>query len=694
MAQYVMRGAALAAASLALLLSACAKKQEPSPPPQAAAPEKPAEGTAYGSWGVDLAARDESISPGDDFFKYANGKWLTTATIPPDRSRWGTFDQLANQAEERVRGLIQSLPEQAAQGSLERKVGDYYRAYLDTAAIEKAGLAPARPALEAIDKAGSYADIGRLMGEPRWVLAGPIMIGISIDEKNPDRYIVGIYQGGLSLPDRDFYLKREPSFVEVREKFRAHVERILKLAGEADPAAQARSVLALETQIAERHWPGEKSRERDLTYNLRTRPQLEALAPQFPWGETLAAAGFDAQKEFVVGQLSAVQGLGRHFTTVPVDVWKSYLKYHYLVRAADVLPSAFDRETFDFYGRTLNGQPEQRERWKRAVASTGQALGEAVGQLYVRKYFPPQSKAQMVELVENLRKAYAQRIQGLSWMSADTKKVALEKLATFRPKIAYPDVWRDYSSLEVEPGDAFGNDERASLFEYKRQLDRLGKPTDRGEWGMTPQTVNAYYNPTFNEIVFPAAILQPPFFDPRADAAVNYGAIGAVIGHEMGHGFDDQGAKSDAKGILRTWWRAADEQAFKKLGDRLVAQYDQYEPLPGLKVKGRLTLGENIGDLGGLTVAYDAYRLSLQGQAPQTLDGLTADQRFFLSWAQCWRTLIREEKLRNQVMSNPHSPPQYRVNGVVRNMDAWYAAFGIKEGDKLYLAPERRVRIW
>lgn len=659
-----------------------------------AAPPASETGAKFGSFGLDLTAQDTAVRPGDDFFKYANGKWLASATIPPDRSRWGTFDELATEAEERVRGLIQSLPRNARPGSLEQKVGDYYRAYLDTDAIEKAGLAPARPALAAIDKAASHADIARLMGEPRLGLASPIGIGISIDEKNPDRYIIGIGQSGLSLPDRDYYLKDEQTFTDLRQKLTAHVERMLELAQQPHAAEQAKAILALETQIAERHWPAEKRRERELTYNLRTRKQLDQLAPQYPWKETLTAAGYNGQAEFVVGELSAVEALARHFTTVPVDTWKSYLKYHYLVRVADVLPSAFDQENFAFYGRTLNGQPQQRERWKRAVNATGAALGEAVGQLYVQRYFPPQAKQQMVELVENLRKAYVNRINGLTWMTAETKKVALQKLGTFRPKIAYPDVWRDYSKFEVEAGDAFGNDGRAMLFEYNRQLACLGKPTDREEWGMTPQTVNAYYNPVFNEIVFPAAILQAPFFDPKADAAVNYGAIGAVIGHEMGHGFDDQGAKSDAKGVLRTWWRPEDEKAFKAMGDLLVEQYDQYEPLPGLKVKGRFTLGENIGDLGGLTVAYEAYRLSQKGKAPPALDGLSGDQRFFLSWAQCWRTLMREEKLRNQVMSDTHSPPQFRVNGVVRNIDAWYVAFGVKPGDRLYLPPEERVRIW
>jgi putative endopeptidase len=418
------------------------------------------------------------------------------------------------------------------------------------------------------------------------------------------------------------------------------------------------------------------------------------LAPGFGWQDLLSAAGVVGENDYVVRELDAVGALGALVGEIPVARWKSYLRYHYLVGVADVLPKPFDAERFDFYGRTLSGQKEQRERWKLAVSAVNAALGEAVGQLYVARNFPPEARAQMLALVENLRTAYGQRIRQLPWMSAGTKKVALQKLATFRPKIGYPVKWRDYSNLEIGSGDAFGNDERAALFEWRRKVARINQPTDRDEWSMTPQTINAYYNPTFNEVVFPAAILQPPFFDPGADAAVNYGGIGGVIGHEMGHGFDDQGAKSDAQGVLRNWWKPKDEIAFKKLVNRLAAQYDTFEALPGLHVNGRLTLGENIGDLGGLAVAYAAYHLSLHGRAAPVMDGLTGDQRFFLSWAQVWQGLYRDAQLRKQVLSDPHSPPQFRVNGAVRNLDAWYAAFDVKSTDRLYLAPEERVRIW
>jgi predicted metalloendopeptidase len=647
-----------------------------------------------GAWGLDLAAGDTAVKPGNDFYRYAEGKWLETSQIPPDRTSWGSFVELADRSERQVREIAESLPANAQQGSTEQKAGDFYRAYLDTNTIEQKGLAPAQPGLQAIAAARTHEQLADLMGRPDLNLKAPLGVGITTDQKNPDRYIVVILQSGLSLPDRDYYLKDDPVFVNLRAKYQAHVERMLALAGEKNAAAQATSILDIETRIAKVHWPVAKRRERDLTYNLRSRAQLDQLSPGFPWQPLLAAQGLGGQSEFIVRELDAVQALATLFEQIPVERWHAYFEYQYLSANADVLPAAFDAERFDFYGHILNGQPQQRERWKRAVAALNSGLGEVTGQLYVQKYFPPEAKQKVVALVENLRTAYSTRIQQLPWMSADTKKVAMEKLAAFRPKIGYPDKWRDYSALQVMAGDAFGNKSRAEVFEWNRQLERLGKPTDRDEWHMTPQTINAYYNPTFNEIVFPAAILQPPFFDPNADAAINYGGIGGVIGHEMGHGFDDQGSKSDARGVLRTWWLPEDDQAFRKRVDNLAAQYDRFEALPGLNVNGRLTLGENIGDLGGLSVAYEAYHISLKGKKAPVLDGYTGDQRFFLSWAQVWRSLYRDEQLRTLVMSNPHSPPKFRVNGPVRNLDAWYTAFDVKVGDELYLAPEDRVRIW
>ena len=679
-----------AACAAGTLLVAGAWAQAASKP--AAAPARAAASIA--PWGIDLAARDLTVRPGDDFYRYADGRWLDSNQIPPDRTRWGSFGELDERAQQQVLGIVQSLPADAPEGSNDQKVGDYYRAFMDTSAIDQKGIEPVRAAIDTITQARDYHELTRLMGRPDLALKGPLRIGISIDQKDPDRYDVIITQSGLGMPDRDYYLKDDPVYVALRAKYVAHISRMLTLIGEQQPEAEARAILDAETQIAKLHWPAAKRRERDLTYNPRTRVELEAMAPGFFWETLLATEGVDAQPKFVVRETDAVQALAQLFLQVPVATWRAYLKYHYLVSVAALLPHAFDEEAFDFYGRTLQGQPQQRARDKRAVRALDNDLGEAVGALYVERYFPASSKEQVRALVENLRATYAQRIQQLPWMTPATKKVALEKLAAFHPKLGYPDKWRDYSQLSIVKGDAFGNAIRARVFEWNREVKRLNEPTDRAEWGMTPQTINAYYNPTFNEVVFPAAILQPPFFDPNADPAVNYGGIGTVIGHEMGHGFDDQGSKSDARGVLHTWWAAADTEAFKKRTDALAAQYDEFTVLPGLKVNGRLTLGENIGDLGGISVAYDAYHRSLHGSAPPLLDGLSADQRFFLSFAQVWRGLDRDEAIRSQVLSDPHSPGRFRVNGVVRNVDAWYAAFGVSASDKLYLPPGERVRIW
>ncbi|HXZ59355.1 MAG TPA: M13 family metallopeptidase [Steroidobacteraceae bacterium] len=647
-----------------------------------------------GNFGLNLSGGDPSVKPGDDFARYANGRWLDTAQIPPDRASWGSFALLREQSLQQLREILEALPEGGPAGSNEQKLHDFYRGYLDTDAIERAGLTPAKPVLDAIAAARTHEDIAGFMGRPELRLKAPVRFDIDPDEKDPDHYMVLVFQGGLGLPDRDYYLKDEAVYQELRAKYARHIERLLTLAGQADAPQAAKSIVELETKIASAHWPRAKTRERDLTYNPYTREALAAFAPGFPWPQLLTGAELDTQPRFIVMEPDALQVLGTLFRQVPVEHWREYLTYHYLAGNADALPKAFDDEVFDFYGRTLHGRQEQQARWKRGVGAVDAGLGEAAGALYVQRYFPPSSQAQMLELVENLRASYREHIEKLPWMSAGTKKVALEKLAAFRPKIGYPDKWRDYSALEIKPGDAFGNLGRAAAFDWRRQVKRLGGPTDRGEWGMTPQTINAYYNPTFNEVVFPAAILQPPFFDPHADAAVNYGAVGGVIGHEMGHGFDDQGAKSDARGVLHTWWLAQDTEAFHARVDRLAAQYDTYTVLPGLNINGRLTLGENIGDLGGLSVANDAYHRSLHGKAAPRLSGLSGDQRFFLSWAQVWREKQRDEDLRAQVTSNPHSPANFRINGVVRNIDAWYRAFDVRPEDKLYLPPAERVRIW
>jgi putative endopeptidase len=670
-------------------LAAAADKANPL---AAAAPAK--SGAQIQPWGFDLTALDRSFKPGDDFFRFSGNGWLKSTPMPADRTRWGTFDILGAKSESDVKAIIEDLAAKPGKSGVEQQIGDFYATFLDQDAITKAGMAPVRGALKAIAAAKTHDDIAVIMARPDIPVTGPLGAGISLDSKSPDRYIVWLSHGGLALPDREYYLKDTPEFRDILAKYAVHIGTMMGLAKQPNGKAAAAKILALETEIAKLHWTRAERRERDKTYNLRTKAELIALAPDYPWQASFKAAGLDQQNEFIVSQLSAFAPLATLFKSTPVDTWKAYLTYHFLRANASVLPKPIDDESFAFFGKILNGQTEQRPRWKRAVDATNGALGEAIGQIYVARHFSAESKSEMLKLVENIRKAYAARIDTLPWMTAETKVVAREKLAAFRVKIGYPDKWKDYSSLKVKRGDAYANSVRATIWEYEYDRKRLGQKTDRDEWGMTPQTVNAYYNPTFNEIVFPAAILQPPFFDLKADPAINYGAIGGVIGHEMGHGFDDQGSKSDARGVLRNWWNEKDVAAFKALGDRLAAQYSQFEPLPGLKLNGRVSLGENIGDNGGLQVAYDAYRMSLAGKEAPVLDGFSGDQRFFLGWAQVWWVQMREQRLRNQVMVGPHSPGEFRAIGPVRNIDAWYAAFNVQPGDKMYLAKPDRVQIW
>jgi putative endopeptidase len=651
---------------------------------------------AIGKWGFDLAAMDRSIAPGDDFFRYAGGTWLKTAEIPPDRSSWGSFDILRAKSEDDMRAVIEGAAKRSlAPASAERKAVDYYRAYVGTAAIETKGLEPAKADLARIAAAKTHEDIVAFANAPDTASDLPVGVYVTLDAKRPDVFVAGVAQSGLGLPDRDYYLRDDPRFAEARAKYRAYVEKMLGLASYPNAAASADAIVEVEHKIAELHWPRDKSRDRDLTYNPKSGAELKAFAPELAWDAGLASFGAPRQDFFVVAQPDAVQGLAKLFRATSVDTWRAYLAFHYLDQMADVLPAAFDDAAFDFRGRTLSGQPDKLERWKRAVADmSGGSMGEASGRLYVEQHFSPQSKDAMRELVENLRAAYRARIANLPWMSDDTKPAALRKLEAVNVKIGYPDKWLDYTAVDIAPGDAFGNRKRLLAFERRRDLERLTKPADRGEWGMSPQTVNAYYRSTWNEIVFPAAILQPPFFDVNADRAVNYGAIGAVIGHEMGHGFDDQGAKSDDKGVLRNWWSEDDERRFKELTGKLADQYSGFEALPGLFVNGRLTLGENIGDLGGLNVALEAYKISQKGKEPPVLDGFTGVQRLFLGFAQVWRGLRRDETMRRLVVSDPHSPNAFRANGPVRNMDEWYRAFDVGATAKLYLPPEQRVRIW
>ena len=648
---------------------------------------------AIGAYGLDLTAGDASVQPGDDFFRYCNGRWLDTTEIPSDRTSWGTFAILDDKSERDQRVIIEETAMVGGvPGSLQQKIADTYNAYLNTDAINARGIAVLQEDLATIAAIRTHEDVMRVVAGADFPTNSPIVAFASLDARNPDRYVVTITHAGLGLPEREYY--RRADSAEQRTAYVAYIERILTLGGQANGAAKARSIMALETQIAELHWPIADRRQRERVYNLKSRAELRAIAPNFPWDAALDAGDMGQAQEVVVRELSAMAPLAQLFLATPVETWKDYLTFNLISGSSDVLPREIDDANFDFYGKTLNGQPEQRERWKRAVDQVNNAMGEAVGQLYVARHFPPEAKAQMLDLVENLRRAYAQRIDQSPWMTAATKVVAQEKLAAFVPRIGYPDIWRDYSGMDIRAGDAYGNAKRANKFNGDWATARLWRPVDRREWNMTPQTVNASYNSVMNVITFPAAILQPPFFDPHAAPAVNYGAIGGVIGHEMGHGFDDQGAKSDARGVLRDWWSPQDVAAFQQVTNALAAQYDGFEALPGLHVNGRLTLGENVGDNGGLQVALRAYELSLNGHQAPVRDNLTGTQRFFLGWAQAWRSKYRDEALRNLVLTNPHSPPNFRVNGVIRNMAAWYEAFGVTQENALYLPPDQRVTIW
>jgi predicted metalloendopeptidase len=652
-----------------------------------------------GDWGVDLSGMDKSVKPGDDFFRYVSGSWFATAEIPPDRTTTGSFVQLDIQSETRVRGIMTELEGRAANLSPEEKqVRDLYASYVDTDRLERLGLEPARQDLAAIAAVKTHEDVARVMASPDLGTESIFDVRIGVDDKNPDAYTVFIRQSGLGLPDRDYYRLDEKGIVQTREKYRTYIADILRLGDVADAETKAEAIFALETEIADIHWSRAERRDADKTYNPMRASELVQFAPDFPWAETLRESGIvnpaSGERQVIVSEKSAFPGLASLFKRTSVDTWRDYLTFHYLSSHAPYLPKRFDDAHFEFYGKVLGGQREQLARDKRGVRFVGGMMGENVGRLYVARYFPADAKAKALDLVRNLLSVYRQRIQTADWMSPETRRQALEKVGTFSVKIGYPDKWRDYSALRVDPEDLLGNQARGARFEWNRRLVRLDQPVDRSEWGMSPQTVNAYYSSSLNEIVFPAGILQPPFFDPNADPAVNYGGIGAVIGHEISHGFDDQGSKYDAEGVLRNWWTEADRTNFDARTNDLVEQFSTYSPIPGLHVNGRLTLGENIADLAGLTVAQAAYHLSLNGAKPPVLDGFTGDQRLFLGYAQVWRFKAREEALRQRVLSDSHSPPEFRINGIVRNVDAWYDAYKVAPGDKLYLAPASRVHLW
>ncbi|KPF61818.1 peptidase M13 [alpha proteobacterium AAP81b] len=651
-----------------------------------------------GSFGFDTAGMDRSVKPGDDWVKFANGTYNKNIEIPADRTNYGMFTKLRDLSQTRTRTIVEQAAVQAKaapRGSDVQKVGDYYAAFLDEAGIEAKGLAPLAPRLAAIAAIADRPALVAAIGEAqRLGIATPIGVAVEQDLKDPTIMAAYIGQGGLGLPDRDYYLDaKNPRFAEVRAKYVPYIAQMLTLAGIGDASAKAQAIYDLEVKIATVHWSQVEQRQVEKLYNPVARAGVAAAYPGIDWTALLTAAGVDAQPQVVIANPSAIAGAAKLLASEPLDTWKAYLAFHTLRRAAPLLPKAFVDANFAFTGTVLNGQPQDQERWKRGVDATSAALGEAAGKLYVAEYFPPEAKAKADALVRNLIAAMDSHLAALTWMDPATKAAARAKLAAFTPKIGYPDKWRDYSALEVRRDDALGNSFRAAGFDYQRNLDKIGKPIDRSEWGMTPMTVNAYANPLWNEIVFPAAILQPPFFDPNADPAVNYGGIGMVIGHEISHHFDDQGRKFDKEGKLADWWTPQDVTRFKALTDQVVAQYAEYEPLKGVHVNGELTLGENIADLAGITIAYDAWQRSLGGKPAPVLGGFTGEQRFYLGAAQVWRQKFRDAFLQRILTTDPHTPGDYRPY-VVRNLDSWYGAFGVKAGEANYLAPAARIKIW
>jgi putative endopeptidase len=644
--------------------------------------------------GIEKGNFDPAVRPQDDLFRSVNGKWIADAKIPADRPADGAFFALRDRSEQNIKGIIEGIDKTTSDADV-KKIHDLYASFMDEARANQLGLKPIQPELDAIAAVTGKADLIReLAALGRTGVHGLFIAFVMTDSKQSDQYIAYLEQGGLGLPNESYY--REPQHDGLRKAYVAHVGKMLGLAGVPDPEKAAERVMAVETGISKGHWNIVRTRDADQTYNKYTRDQLKTLVPGIDLDAWFDAMGGKAIKEIVVREPSFFTMLSRTIDQFPIDDWKTYLTWHLISARAPMLSEPFVKENFEFFGKTLQGTPEMQPRWKRGVAMVEGALGEAVGKLYVAKHFPPEAKARMKQLVANLIEAYREDIQALDWMSPATKEKALQKLAKFTPKIGYPDEWRDYSKLEIKPDDLVGNQRRAAEFFVNYQLGKLGKRVNRAEWGMTPQTVNAYYNPGMNEIVFPAAILQPPFFDMTADDAVNYGGIGAVIGHEIGHGFDDQGAKYDGDGNLKDWWTPADKKEFQKRTRALIEQYNAFSPqqLPGQHVNGALTIGENIGDLGGLTIAHKAYLISLKGKETAVIDGYTGPQRLFIGWAQVWRAKYRDAAMSRQIATNPHSPPECRCNGVVRNLTEFYDAFGVKEGDKLWLPPGDRVRIW
>jgi len=648
----------------------------------------------FGTWGYDTSSMDPSVKPGDDFFKFVNGSWDKRTQIAPDRISAGVDVVLSDEAENQVHDIVEHLAKDPAKaGPGGKKIGDFYAAWMDEKGIEARGVAPLRPYLAKISAIKNKAGVAKLFAENGF--ESPVNVGVSPDLDDPTRYVVALDQAGLGLPNRDYYLREGAKYDAFRKAYRDYVIKIQTLAGISNAAAKADAIIALEHKIAEAHWAPERTRDIEQINNPLTMAKLEALAPEFPWSAMMVHAGLGAPSKVLVAEPSEVKAAGELLASTPLSVWKDYLAYHFVRSHALYLPHAFDQATFEFFSHTLRDVPQQRLRWKRGVQLVNRDLGEEVGKIYVAEHFPPEAEKQTAELIANLTAAYGERFKSAQWMDEPTRKAALVKLGTFDPRLGHPKKYIDYTALKVDRHDLLGDAVRAEKFQWNLQLARFPKPVDRGLWEMVPQTVNAYYNPQANQITFPAAILQPPYFDPNADPAANYGGEGAVIGHEMGHGFDDEGRHFDETGKVRDWWTADAAKAFGERAAVLGSQFDSYEPVPGVHINGKLTMGENLGDLGGLEAAYAAWRryVAKHGE-PAVIDGMTGDQRFFIAFAQSWQDKTREGALRQQLLTNPHSPAEYRVNGIVRNVDAWYAAFNVQPGDKLYLAPDKRVHIW
>ena len=688
--------------AMALLLTACSK-ESPAPqtaqtaePPAAVEARELAEGVGEKHSGLISEYMNTEIRPGDDFNAFVNGGWIETAVIPADRSSDGVALMVHEQSQENVKVIIEESAEgDFAKGTDEQKVGDMYTSYMDMETRNSLGVTPLENELNKIASLENREDLAVYFAEANKIgISLPFSLNQFVDFKDPNTYMMYTWQGGLGLPDREYYFEEGEESQAIRDEYRSHVAKMFDLAGLENGGSAAATIMELETRIAAQHMLKEQTRDMVALYNKIPLGELPELMPSFAWDAWLQTAAISDIDGLVVTQMDYMKALDGIIADTSVDDWKTYLTWQVLNSNAHLLNEEMDQQNFEFYSRTLRGVEQQLPRWKRAVANVNTILGEVVGKVYVARHFPPEAKEQMLELVNNLIKAYEVSIKDLGWMSDETKAQALDKLSKFTPKIGYPDKWKDYSVLTIEPDDLVGNVQRSNLFVYETNLARQGGPVDRAEWVMTPQTVNAYYNPPLNEIVFPAAILQPPFFDMNADDAVNYGAIGAVIGHEIGHGFDDKGSTFDGDGVLRNWWTDEDRAEFENRTKKLVDQYSAYQPFEDLSVNGEFTLGENIGDLGGLSIALKAYEISLDGKPAPVMDGWTGQQRVFLGYAQSWRKKVRDEALRVQINTDPHAPSQYRVNGVVRNVPEFYEAFDIAETDMLYLPPEERVKIW